>query len=226
MLPRTSFQVYKVFSRNIINNSVDNSSLCRAIRCLSSLSIHNSSKSQDAINVSSSCLVNNANVELQPRLWQNERWKKISPGIPGIIIDLPRPSLTSFIFDLPPTRTVIPPEPVAIPSLEAPSSKRRDEKRASSGLVVIRRRKMKKHKLKKLRIKMKFEWAKVRQKREMRKEKAFQAVLLTQIREAEKFDAEAYVTEKLRQAKEKPLPRTWKGRRLPEFLIKQYMGIK
>jgi hypothetical protein len=60
----------------------------------------------------------------------------------------------------------------------------------------------------------------------MRKEKAFQAVLLSQIREAEKFDAESYVTEKLRRANEKPMPRTWKGRRLPEFLIKQYMGIK
>ena len=49
---------------------------------------------------------------------------------------------------------------------------------------------------------MKYEWAKVRQHREMRKEKAFQAELITQIKEAEKFDAEAYVAERLAKAHE------------------------
>lgn len=48
-------------------------------------------------------------------------------------------------------------------------------------LIVIRRKKMKKHKLRKLRKRMKYVWAKVRQKREMRKEKAFQAELLGQV---------------------------------------------
>lgn len=93
-------------------------------------------------------------------------------------------------------------------------------------LIVIRRRKMKKHKLQKLRKKMKFEWAKVRQRREMRKEKAFQAVLINQIKEAEKFSAENYVLEKIRQATEVPIPRYYKGRRLPQFLIKELLGIK
>lgn len=40
----------------------------------------------------------------------------------------------------------------------------------------------------------------VRQRREMRKEKAFQAILLTQIKDAEKFSAEQYVAEKIRSA--------------------------
>jgi aurora kinase A-interacting protein len=93
-------------------------------------------------------------------------------------------------------------------------------------LIVIRKRKMRKHKLKKLRKKMKFEWAKVRQRREMRKEKAFQAVLINQIKEAEKFSAENYVMEKIQQATHTPLPKTWKGRRLPEFIIKEKLGIK
>jgi len=48
-------------------------------------------------------------------------------------------------------------------------------------LIVIRRKKMKKHKLRKLRKRMKYVWAKVRQKREMRKEKAFQAELMGQV---------------------------------------------
>ncbi|XP_058823533.1 uncharacterized protein LOC131684558 [Topomyia yanbarensis] len=93
-------------------------------------------------------------------------------------------------------------------------------------LIVIRRRKMRKHKLRKLRKKMKFEWAKVRQRRELRKEKAFQAGLIGQIKEAEKFSAEAYVASKLRQATETPIPRFWKGKRLPQFIIKQKMGIE
>lgn len=48
-------------------------------------------------------------------------------------------------------------------------------------LIVIRRKKMKKHKLRKLRKRMRYVWAKVRQKRELRKEKAFQAELLGQV---------------------------------------------
>lgn len=90
-------------------------------------------------------------------------------------------------------------------------------------LIGIRKRKMKKHKLRKLRKKMKFEWAKVRQRRELRKEKAFQAGLIAQIKEAEKFSAEQYVSEKIRQANETPVPRFWKGRQLPAFIVKQKM---
>lgn len=100
------------------------------------------------------------------------------------------------------------------------------DKMEAARLIVIRRRKMKKHKLKKLRRKMKFEWAKVRQRREMRKEKAFQAQLMSQVKEAEAFSAEQYVADVLRQANESPLPRYWKGRRLPAFIIKQKLGIK
>lgn len=66
---------------------------------------------------------------------------------------------------------------------------------------------MKKHKLRKLRKRMKFEWAKRNQRREMRKEKAFQADLLGKIREAEKFSAEEYVTMKLAESK---TPEPWK----------------
>ncbi|XP_026461878.1 uncharacterized protein LOC113363599 [Ctenocephalides felis] len=112
-------------------------------------------------------------------------------------------------------------------SFELPNNTVSDSKGIQAArLIVIRRRKMKKHKLRKLRKKMKFEWAKVRQRRELRKEKAFQAMLLTQIREAEKFSAEQYVSEKIRQATETPIPRFWKGKRLPQFIIKQKLGIK
>lgn len=84
---------------------------------------------------------------------------------------------------------------------------------------------MKRHKLRKLRKKMKFEWAKLRQKREMKKEKAFQAELIAQIKDAEKFDAVQYVAEKIKKATEVPIPKLWKGKRLPEFLIRQKLGL-
>jgi hypothetical protein len=109
--------------------------------------------------------------------------------------------------------------------IEAPAQGDLVHKQAAR-LIVIRRRKMKKHKLKKLRKRMKYEWAKVRQRREMRKEKAFQAELIAQIKEAEKFDAEKYVAERLQKAHKVPLPRTWKGKRLPFFIIKEKLGIK
>lgn len=60
-----------------------------------------------------------------------------------------------------------------------------------------------------------------RQRREFRKEKAFQAELLGQLKEAEKFSAEEYVETKIKQATDVPLPRYWKGKRLPAFIIKE-----
>uniref|UniRef100_A0AAG5DHG1 Ribosomal protein mS38 C-terminal domain-containing protein n=1 Tax=Anopheles atroparvus TaxID=41427 RepID=A0AAG5DHG1_ANOAO len=112
-----------------------------------------------------------------------------------------------------------------VKNVERENSVRKSEKRAAR-LIVIRRRKMRKHKLRKLRKRMKFEWLKVRQRRELKKEKLFQAELLNQIKDAEKFSAEAYVASKLRQATDVPIPRFWKGKRLPQFIIKQKLGIE
>lgn len=132
---------------------------------------------------------------------------------------------TADAFKLPPVRDIIKSTYEPKYYIEAPARGELIWKQAAR-LIVIRRRKMKKHKLKKLRIKMKFEWAKVRQRREMRKEKAFQAVLIAQIKEAEKFDAERYVAGRLQEAHKVPLPRTWKGKRLPFWIIKQKLGIQ
>nr|ABF18113.1 unknown [Aedes aegypti] len=118
--------------------------------------------------------------------------------------------------------------PAVAPVVDLPTSSGKvdDNGIQAARLIVIRRRKMRKHKLKKLRKKMKYEWAKVRQRRELRKEKAFQAGLINQIKEAERFSAEMYVAEKLRQANDTPIPRFWKGKRLPQFIIKQKLGIE
>ncbi|KAG5877082.1 hypothetical protein JTB14_011786 [Gonioctena quinquepunctata] len=77
-------------------------------------------------------------------------------------------------------------------------------------LIVIRRKKMKKHKLRKLRKKMKFEWAKRRQRKELRKEKTFQAKLIQQCKEAETFSAEQYVQERINKWKELTQPTSFK----------------
>ncbi|XP_058122162.1 small ribosomal subunit protein mS38-like [Anopheles ziemanni] len=115
-----------------------------------------------------------------------------------------------------------------VPTLDLPTGivSQDDNGKQAARLIVIRRRKMRKHKLRKLRKRMKFEWLKIRQRRELKKEKLFQAELLNQIKEAEKFSAEAYVASKLRQATDEPTPRFWKGKRLPQFIIKQKLGIE
>jgi hypothetical protein len=143
---------------------------------------------------------------------------------PQARIELPVISIIDT-FHLPPARDIVDSAYDPKYYIEAPTQGELVQKQAAR-LIVIIRRKLKKQKLKKLRKRMKFEWAKVRQRREMRKEKAFQAGLIAQIKQAEKFDAEKYVAERLQKAHKVPLPRTWKGKRLPFFIIKQKLGIK
>lgn len=86
------------------------------------------------------------------------------------------------------------------------------EKRAAA-LVQIRKKKMKKHKLRKLRKRMHFLWAKRRFRREKKKEQVFRAELLAQIHEAQAFDAEKYVTGILDKIRNRPRPETPDERR-------------
>lgn len=109
-----------------------------------------------------------------------------SPVLP-FSINLPTLPTKKIIID-----NQIPCIPIRIPRpttslpLVDPSVDNNDEIQAAR-LIVIRRKKMKKHKLRKLRKRMKYVWAKVRQKREMRKEKAFQAELIAQVSSKEIF---------------------------------------
>ncbi|XP_044736534.1 uncharacterized protein LOC123298558 [Chrysoperla carnea] len=147
-------------------------------------------------------------------IWKEESIKETPSYITNTIIDLPK-----YWTPLPTSTQIIIPKIIETP----PSIK--INKIEAARLIVIRRRKMKKHKLRKLRKRMKFEWAKVRQRRELRKEKEFQAKLIAQIKEGEKFSAEQFVSERIRAATEKPLPRFWKGKRLPAFIIRQKLGL-
>lgn len=105
---------------------------------------------------------------------------------------------------------------------EFPTASNTTEKLAAR-LLVIRRRKMKKHKRKKLRKKMQHTWATLRLKRALKREKEFQAELLAQIHEAEKFDPQAYVADRIEHLNKEYLPLTYRGEVLPKEMIKQFM---
>lgn len=91
--------------------------------------------------------------------------------------------------------------------MDLPPLEGQNESIEAAVMIEIRRLKMKKHKYKKLQKKMKFEFAKRKLRRKMRREKAFQADLLAQINAADKFSAEQYVADKLAQLKDVPPPK-------------------
>ncbi|XP_055945345.1 uncharacterized protein LOC129976032 [Argiope bruennichi] len=81
-------------------------------------------------------------------------------------------------------------------------------KKEAVRMILIRRRKMRKHKLRKLRKRMKFVFAKIKLKRELRKEQEFRKELLSQVEAADKFDAKAYVDQVLHTLRYHPKPET------------------
>lgn len=93
-------------------------------------------------------------------------------------------------------------------------------------LIVIRRKKMKKHKRKKLRKRMKFQMETIRARRNLKKEKAFQEELLLKIKEAEAFDAKAHVKNQLNIILKERIPKTYRGEILPPAMIKQFLEEK
>ncbi|XP_030028820.2 uncharacterized protein LOC115446346 [Manduca sexta] len=101
----------------------------------------------------------------------------------------------------------------------------RQEEVQAARLIVIRKKKMKKHQRRKLWKRMRHRWARVRQRRRQIKEKIFQNELLALIKQANEFSAEGYVADKLERANHTPLPTRWKHKRLPEFIIRQLLGI-
>lgn len=146
-------------------------------------------------------------------------------------IGIQRPIWKKEIFELPLTNKIIE-SPNQInnkiiedvldinKSIDLPTNdKISDNIKHAARLIVIRKRKMRKHKLRKLRKKMKFVWAKAKQRREWKKEKRFLNSLLNQIKAAQKFSAEEYVDEMISKATESPPPKYYKSRRMPTWLI-------
>lgn len=115
--------------------------------------------------------------------------------------------------------------PVPEKSIDLPTNGRIVEKQAIN-MLRIRHKKMKKHKRKKLRKKMKFVWAKISLKRSQKREKLFQAELIGKVKEAQVFDAKEYVNERLNILNKERLPRTFRGEILPAEMIKQFLDEK
>ena len=110
-------------------------------------------------------------------------------------------------------------------SMELPPTENTIEKLAVR-MIVIRRQKMKKHKRRKMRKRLQFVMAKIRNRRNTIRENAFQAELIAKIKEAEMFDAKSYVNEKLTLLQKEFIPRSYKGEILPQSMIKHFLEEK
>lgn len=161
---------------------------------------------------------------------------KFKPGTLNIDFGMPRRGDLRNIIDMPIAR--IPPlheptkrspieydSPVPEKSIDLPTNGEIFEKQAVR-LIVIRRKKMKKHKRKKLAKKMKFVWEKIRMLRKKKKEKKFQSALIWRIKKAEAFDAKQYVQEKLDLLNKEWIPRTFRGEIIPREMIKKFRDQK
>ncbi|KAL6425494.1 hypothetical protein ACFW04_009575 [Cataglyphis niger] len=115
--------------------------------------------------------------------------------------------------------------PISEKSIDLPTNGEIFEKHAVR-LIVIRHKKIKKHKRRKLRKKMQFIWAKLRHKRNVKKEKVFQAELINKIKQAQAFDAKVYIKEKLNILNKERIPRTFRGEILPAEMIKKFIDEK
>ncbi|XP_037075780.1 coiled-coil domain-containing protein 102A-like [Pollicipes pollicipes] len=136
------------------------------------------------------------------------------------------PSPPSPALRLPSLAPAILPLPFPSPSLPlAPPPTSGDvTRREAARLIVIRRRKMRKHKLKKLRKRMRFVWAKVKLRRSIRREKAFQSEQMGMIAVAKQFDARQYVDEVIEKSSTLPMATVRHGKRLPYFIRLQLEG--
>lgn len=106
---------------------------------------------------------------------------------------------------------------------DAPDNHRSHDEKQAARLIVIRRIKMNKHKLKKLRKKMRFHDLKVKERRYVRREKAYLDEKMALITAARKFDAKEYVASIIKRAKEEPVPRKWTDPLMPEWFREQEM---
>lgn len=145
----------------------------------------------------------------------------IRPFVPRISIDLPSNNIfennwieTPSVSD---SQAIIDPEMLKVIERLAPGRAVNDAMIAKHRIVHhtprknmlrIRSAKMNKHKLRKRRKKYLSVILRTRMKKEIAKEKLFRAELLSQIREAEKFDAKAYVHHVLSTISKKPREKT------------------
>merc|ERR1711936_754115 len=118
--------------------------------------------------------------------------------------------------------TVIVPttNPINLP-LEEPNTNIIEKK--AHRRLRIRKKKMKVHRRKRRWKKYWVLWRKKYAMREKKREVEFRQKMIAKVNEAKKFDAEKYVDEYLEDMKYRLVPKTYKGRRLPQFLIEELL---
>ncbi|XP_014471906.1 PREDICTED: uncharacterized protein LOC106742997 [Dinoponera quadriceps] len=161
---------------------------------------------------------------------------KFKPGTLSIDFGIPTRRSVPSIIEMPVAR--IPPlreptkslpleydSPLPQTSVDLPTIGGNFEKQAVR-MIVIRRKKMKKHKRRKLRKKMKFVWARMRQRRNVEKIKRFNNEMIAKIKMAQAFDAKKYVQGRLDILNKERIPRTFRGEILPLEMIKKLRDEK
>lgn len=107
--------------------------------------------------------------------------------------------------------------------IEAPAAPNSDIVKQAHRMLRIRKRKMKVHWRKRRAKRDKAKNFKTRMTRRRNKEVTFRLNLISKIKRAKKFEAGGYVEEKLAKYKVELTPGTYKGKRLPQWLIKELL---
>jgi hypothetical protein len=137
-------------------------------------------------------------------------------------VEFPTERNVSYIIGPPPEGSKMIQDPlVHDKSVELPSNPSSSVPKFAQRMVRIRKRKMKVHKRRKRHRKFFARYRRVKMLRRKKKECAFRVVLMDKVNVAKKFDADQYVAEHLEELHKVWIPRTHKGKSLPEFLIKE-----
>jgi len=142
----------------------------------------------------------------------------------------PKIEINDFIIKTPIGRTCYDESTVIIPTKNPQISPMEDpvtngqiiEKKAHRRLR-IRKKKMKVHRRKRRWKKYWVLWRKKYASREKKREVEFRQKMIAKVNEAKKFDPQKYVDEYLEDMKYELIPKTYKGRRLPQWLIKELL---
>lgn len=189
------------FIQNASSSKIESPAACQEVLTLKPLKIQNISKFNDKLFEYQFAAININNGNIIP--------PSIQPPAPNQRIEEPGKDERKNIDT--PVSTIVNEIMEKINDnkgdMDLPPIEGQNESIEAAVMMEIRRLKMKKHKLKKLRKKMKFEFAKRKLRRQMKREKEFQADLLAQINSADKFSAEQYVANKLAQLKDVPPPK-------------------
>jgi len=157
----------------------------------------------------------NQDLELTARFWSSQQIK-------------PKLEINDFIIKSQIGRTCYDESTVIVPStnpinvpLEDPNSNIIEKK--AHRRLRIRKKKMKVHRRKRRWKRYWVLWRKKYAMREKKREIEFRQKMIAKVNEAKKFEPQKYVDDYLEDMNYELIPKTYKGKRLPQWLIKQLL---